>query len=776
MKSLVTRFFHLATIMATLPAMGQNAPVGQWKDYLSYQNCSKVSFGNNIAYCTAQSGIFSYNTLDNSIEKYSRATGLSDIGTTVARAASYNNALFIGYSDGNIDILQNGQIVNIPDLKNSTAQGNKTINDVYFINNIAYVCCGQGIMQMDISQDIILNTFYIGNNSSAVNVRGITVYNDSLFAATDNGIYKAYLYDADLNNFYEWKKVTNGILPTGKYNAIVTVGNTLYTSFSKVLTSNGYLQDTIYTYSNGHWSHYTYDQGTDNVNALASCYGYLIITGHSDVKVINSSGALVKRAANLYPQDGTLDANLNIWVADSYSGMVKSNGQSNQAFCPPGPFTNSVFSISIENNDVWITPGGYNNAFNNLYIHTTGISVEYNGTWNQIIDPADTLFDINCLAIDPSNPAHAFAGTWQNGVVEYNAPKTITKVYNTSNSALQNVDVPNYYSIRNGGVAYDGQGNLWVSNNITQSKYLSVRKADGTWMAFDFSNIKGVNASMDATQVLVTQSGAKWIVLPRSGILVYQDNGTFAQPNASNSILITNATGDGALPSLNTFCLAQDQNGTVWVGNDAQVVAFYSPDNVLDGNGDWDAQNIYVQQGTYTQYLMQNQMAVAMAIDGANRKWIGTYGGGVFLMSADGTQQISNFTTSNSPLLSNNITCISINPLNGEVFFGTYQGTISYRGNATEGTTTFGNVYAFPNPVTHGYTGNVSITGLVEGADIKITDESGELVYHTTSLGGEASWNCNNFSGQRVRSGVYIVFCASPDGTQSHVTKLVVIN
>jgi len=234
-------FSIFIVLIAASLTKGQNAPIGQWKDYLAYQQCSKICQGQNLMYCTSQSGIFSYNLGDNSIEKYNRVTGLSDIGTNVARFASYNNTLFIGYTDGNIDLMQNGQVVNIPDLKNSSIQGSKSINDIYFINNIAYVSCGQGIMQMDIAQDIILNTFFIGSNSSAINVHSLTVFNDSIFAATDNGIYKASLYDANLNNFYEWKRVSNHVLAPGKYNAIAAVGNTLYVNFSKLLTDDSLL-------------------------------------------------------------------------------------------------------------------------------------------------------------------------------------------------------------------------------------------------------------------------------------------------------------------------------------------------------------------------------------------------------------------------------------------------------------------------------------------------------------------------------------------------------
>lgn len=772
-------FLSLFSIIIIIPSgYGQDVAIGQWKDYLSYYQCTKVSQGQNTMYCTSQAGVFAYNLKDNSITRYNKITGLSDIGTTVARYTSYGNTLFIGYSDGNMDVLQNGQITNMPELKTSYIQGNKTINDVYFINNDAYVSCGQGIMQIDLSQDIILNTFYIGPDGTALNVRGLTVYNDSIFAATDNGIYKAYLHDANLNNFNDWKKVTSPVLCPGKYNNITTVGNTLYTSYSKSLSKGVSMQDTIYTYSGGEWAHYTYVQGTDNVLSLESSNGYLVISGQNDVKVINASGTLVKDvsgygSAPAIPNDAIVDANMNLWIADNSSGMVESAGQgTGQIFCPPGPYSNNIFSMAVSNNNIWITPGGYDAGFGPLYIHTIGVSAYYNNTWYRLLDSYDSLTDINCIAVDPSNPAHAFAGTWHNGVVEYNIPY-ITNVYNTGNSSVQN-NYTGAYSIRNGGLAFDTLGNLWISNDIPATKYISVRKKDGTWDAFDFSFILPSNCP--ATQLMVTQSGAKWLVVPSRGILVYQDNGTFAQPNANNATLITNIKGHGGLPDLNVETIAQDKDGAIWVGTDQQVVVFYSPDNVLDGQGDWDCDSVFVTQTGYTQLLMQNQVTTAIAIDGANRKWIGTQSGGVFLMSTDGTQQIENFTSSNSPLLSNDITCIKINPNNGEVFFGTDKGLVSYRGTATEGTNNFGNVYAFPNPIPHGYNGNVAINGLVANSDVKITDINGDLVYHTTSLGGQAIWNCTTFSGQRVKTGVYLVFCASPDGSQTRVTKLLFIN
>jgi hypothetical protein len=145
-------------------------------------------------------------------------------------------------------------------------------------------------------------------------------------------------------------------------------------------------------------------------------------------------------------------------------------------------------------------------------------------------------------------------------------------------------------------------------------------------------------------------------------------------------------------------------------------------------------------------------------------------------MSPDGTQQILNFNTTNSPLLSNTITDIAINHETGEVFFGTDAGIISYKATATAGREVNENVYAYPNPVREGYEGPIAVKGLVTDADVKITDISGALVYSTRAEGGQAIWHGKNFAGDRVSTGVYLVFITNEDGSETMVSKILVIH
>jgi hypothetical protein len=173
--------------------------------------------------------------------------------------------------------------------------------------------------------------------------------------------------------------------------------------------------------------------------------------------------------------------------------------------------------------------------------------------------------------------------------------------------------------------------------------------------------------------------------------------------------------------------------------------------------------------------MLGTEIITSMAVDGANRKWVGTFNSGAYLLSADGTTKIAQFTADNSPLPSNTITSLSSDLSTGLIWFGTPDGIVSFKGDAPTGNDKFQGLYAYPNPVRPEYEGLLTIAGLVRDSSVKITDISGNLVFETTSTGGEATWDLLNYKGERVSSGVYLVFCASPDGIGSAITKVLVI-
>ena len=260
-----------------------------------------------------------------------------------------------------------------------------------------------------------------------------------------------------------------------------------------------------------------------------------------------------------------------------------------------------------------------------------------------------------------------------------------------------------------------------------------------------------------------------------AGIFVYNDNNTIGNPNDDQYKILSTNIGSGNLPSLQTYCFAEDLEGEIWVGTDNGIAVFYDPAAVFSGYN-FDAQQILITEGDYGQYLLSEERVKCITIDGANRKWVGTEKSGVFLLSEDGTEEILHFTKNNSPLFSDNIVDIVINPENGEVFIGTENGLISYRSNATEGVATQNSTKVFPNPVKETYNGPIAISGLVTDANIKITDISGNLVFETFANGGQAIWNGKNKNGERSSTGVYLVFSTDLYGEQKMVSKILFIH
>lgn len=168
-----------------------------------------------------------------------------------------------------------------------------------------------------------------------------------------------------------------------------------------------------------------------------------------------------------------------------------------------------------------------------------------------------------------------------------------------------------------------------------------------------------------------------------------------------------------------------------------------------------------------------------MAVDASNRKWIGTNDSGVYLVSENGDEIISNFNVSNSPLSTNTITAVYADPNSNSVFFATLEGLFEYSSGTSPARPDYSDVYAYPNPVEPGYTGWITIKGLMDSSLVKIMDSGMHLVYQTTSQGGMALWDGCTLNGARVKSGVYYVLASTSDDTSTEgdvVAKILVVN
>ncbi len=776
----------------------------QWRDHLAYNRATSIAEFDNKIYCTVTTtssgldpfykqthqGLFYYSKSDNSYGRLSKIDGLSDVDPVLIKANRYNNTLFISYNNSNIDILKNNTITNVSDILRKSILGNKSINAVTFYKQYAYLAVGFGIVVINTDNYEVKDTYIIGPNGSNINVYEVALDNSYIYAATNNGVYMAPLSSPNLANYQNWQQVS--VLPAGPYNAIVNFKGTIYTNFSKHILDGSNLQDTIYVYNGTSWSPYPYKAhdvyGYHLKKLIADdVHNKLMMIDQGTFEVRDSAGNFITRVwgygadlpnsnmSDMMADDSDPDT---YWMADKTVGLLKLKANSStvlasdhERYIPNGPGMFLASDIKIKNNKVFVAPVSLGDELVPSYI-SEGVYIFEDGAWRHIKKKTGTYFDINNIAVDTSNINHFYAASWGSGVLEF-LNDSVIHVYDNTNSPLHLADGSSGVDVRADAVFFDGENNLWVA--VAYSSYmLTVKKANGNWQDINFAMFYPTGAK--TRSALMDKNKQIWMIVTDGGILVYKHDDTYATPNNSNTKKITTAVGAGKLPTIQVNCLAEDKEGDMWVGTNEGIAVFYNPEAVTTQTSGWDAQQIYIEQEGHTQILLETEQITCIAIDGANNKWIGTRKSGIFCLTHDGQKEIYHFTTANSPLFSNNIINVAVNGKNGEVFIATEKGMLSFQTTTIDGFETFEDVYAYPNPVKPNYTGPVIIKGMINGAVIKITDVTGNLVYETKAEGGQAVWYAKNFKGERVATGVYFVLCATSDGEQNTVSKILVVN
>jgi hypothetical protein len=756
------------------PVLAQTPALNEWRAHMPYSIGMAVAEAGSRIYCGSQSGLFYYDKTDNELRTITRISGVSDIDISTIAYSKAAAVLVVAYANTNIDLIYpDGSIYNISDIKRKSILGKKTVNRIYCMGTTAFLSCGFGIVELDLVKREIKDTYFIGPEGEALEVNELTSDGTRFYAATEKGMYSALLTD-NLVDYNNWMRVQG--MPVARYNTVAYFNGKVY--INRPVTEGTSSRDTLYALEQGTITRLSrfFDK---EIRRLWSDYGRLLVTTSAGGIALDSSGAERELKGYYFiesPVQFISDKEGNYWVADQLAGMAEIfSGGGTRVFLPNGPFRNTVYAMASRFDRLVVASGSLSQILGRLY-KRDGVYTFIDNSWNSInlftSGAMDSLTDLVSVEIDPADADHYYVASWERGLVEMRG-KEVENVFNDSNSSLQRHSSDPDYVISVGGVTFDPQGNLWVTNNGAVNS-LAVRKTDGTWASFFVNN---AIRNTFITQVVVDPFGQKWFFSRGNNpqMVIYNDNATIDDPSDDEhkSFPVRLNTGEG-LKQVETLCLAVDRDGAVWAGTDYGIAVFYSPGDAFSEQ--FEPQQIAIQQDGLTQYLLESESVTAIAVDGANRKWVGTLGAGVFLFSPDGTREIFHFTEDNSPLLSNEIKSIAVNNSTGEVFFGTAKGIVSYRSSAVEPSETFKDVYAFPNPVPPGYEGTIGIKGLAGNVNVKIADAAGRIVYETRSEGGQAVWNGRTLDGEKASSGVYTVFCTSDDGQQTFSTKLILIN
>ena len=451
---------------------------------------------------------------------------------------------------------------------------------------------------------------------------------------------------------------------------------------------------------------------------------------------------------------------------------------------PGGPKYNRFFFMQYLNNSLYTTGGAFEPGAIGLNQPGT-IQVLKNGEWDIYQDELDKItgyyyHDMNCLAVDPKNPEHVFAGG-RAGLYEFLNGK-LKRYFNKDNSLLRpsvhkGIELGNDYVVIQ-GLVFDRKNNLWILNSGTKTTSLLKLSPDGTMTDYSKPELMNKGLSLHVMRRPILDSrGLIWFVNSH-----YEAPGLFCYNPETDKLNVYNnfKNQDGSfIMVIQMRCVVEDAYQNIWVGTNVGPLRLTTEQMKNPSEAIFEQIKIPRNDGTnLADYLLAGVDISCMAIDGGGRKWFGTNGNGVYLISADNMKQVQHFLSDNSKLISNNIESIAINDKTGEVFIGTDKGLCSYMSDATKPSDNPGGeeTYAYPNPVRPNYTGLITVVGLAFNSDVKIVTTNGVLVAKGTSNGGTFIWDGNDLNGKRVASGVYMVQTSDQEGNNGTVCKIAIVN
>ena len=755
-----------------------------WETYFSYNSIPSIAEGVNEIYFASYNSIFSYNIFNSQIEKFDTLNELSGDEISAFYHSENNNIIAIGYSSGFLQIinLNSNSIINIYDILNKPTipADRKKINHFYQNGEGLLISTSYGISVYDINAFEFGDTYYIGDFASMLNISSTIVDENYIYASSpDLGILRANL-ESNLIDFNSWQAIFTGNI----YELLINENNILFYDDFNLMSIKNEEIITLLTLQN-------------EIKNISINDSKIIIISEDNCIIYNND---LSQILNLFESetymtifnDGIIKNN-KIYIATDEKGVLIIEN-SNNGFSylkPDGPLENNIFSVETLNNHTWVSFGSYSEYFNPYPLKYSGVSSydENLESWFNITKDSisNQAVNLNNISINPFDNNNVFISSFHGGLIEMDN-FNFTKLYDNNNSGLETLltSDSDYESIRISDIEFDENGDLWVLNSRVDNPLKSFNLDNNSWNSYDFTEIinDGFQDELGFNDIEIDDYGNKWIASLRSGLIGFN--------NDSGNIRLRKvfSQDQSDMPSSYVKSIAVDNNNHLWIGTVQGLRVLYNTSNFFDASV-VTTQKIVILEDGIPRELLEQQYITDIEVDGANNKWVGTIGSGVFYFSANGQQTIYHFTKENSPLPSNNINDISVNSVNGKVYFATDRGLVSFNTGASSSSENFSTAFVYPNPVRPEFNtqlDKIKIKGLTENVNIKITDVAGNLVaeaqsninsrYRNFNLeidGGTAFWNGKNLTNQNVASGVYILMLSDLESYETKILKLMII-
>lgn len=745
--------------------------------------------------------LFVYDKGSGEFESYNARNYLS---ATIATNIYYNSRkgyLLIVYDDGNIDLLTDkGKVYNIPGLAMASLNSSRRVNDVTFDadNDRAYIATDFGYLVIndkrhEIAESHIYNTPVLSAGRSG----------DCMILLTDKGIYASPMSDPHLSmdsftlidenparammplddGRFAFRQGGNMMICTPTPSSATIIPGGAWGNFSQMTENrDGYFlvtPDIVFLLSRA--GTVTNFRRNDSFEKLSSWDGtrFFTVNGREGIApAVFSQDTLTATGPAIFPNSPS-EFHSTAIIYHPNHGMIVGNHGLNMTF-PDREMQTPVLFCGLKNGE-WshLSPAYLNPEFTNVAYEPMG------------------------LTLDPDDNRYVFSGSMLNGILRLNLsdPDDIVLMSrpNDPHASMKGFTViapvlesdPDLCCFA--APKFDRQGNLWTlyfnyetpSEKILRMLPAASRKA-GKWNDWVTLSLPSYYEASKGQMILplTSSTGKDMLVIANNAydgeLIVVDTSGTPADSSDDKYYRFDKpADQDGTSIGCHyIYTLYEDpQTGYVWIGNDNGVF-YFNPANVASKPNSVTRVKVARNDGTsLADYLLNGISVFGITTDTSSRKWFATGGGGVTATTADGRNITHYLTAENSYLPHNDVFGIGYDPSSNSVLLSTEKGIAQYfpGGTASEG----GNnseVKIYPNPVRPDYLGWINIEGLPDNALVKITDSSGSLVKELgIAEGGAARWDGCNLRGERVATGVYIIFATGTGDDSGTVAGKVMI-
>ncbi|MFL9835473.1 type IX secretion system anionic LPS delivery protein PorZ [Chryseobacterium terrae] len=732
----------------------QNISSKKWADLFSYNNVLAMKEDNGKIVAATENGIFYYTISTGEITKLSKANGLHDVKISAFDYNPQTKIGLVGYQNGALDIITPQGVTYVVDIPIATGyNGSKKINHISITGDRATVSVGYGVSIFDLKKKEFADSAFFVTGGVFQASNEATILGNKVFSVTSTGL-KTHELNTTFPVFTTWTTEMPGNFTDIDSESVV--------AFSSATTT------------------YIYNNGTST--PLAQTFGSI-----NDI-VVNANNIIITDGSRIYTYNtnGNFDGSSSVGEACNtattigskvYGGTIVSGIKTddNVAYKPDGPYFNDSYKIRLFNdNQLLVSTGvradGYNvpqiNPKNPGFYYFTGTEWVY----SSYFVGSSTKFNVVDAFPDPANSNDVFFTNYNN-----DAGHGIYKMKYNSNSKdfdfvkNYNLEVTNPGLRRPVGFTSDDQNNIFAT-----VAYSGAAATTGALALYDRATdnflLKDLNIS-SGIQYPVFSNDLLWIPVPRTVNFLVYDTKKTASFSDDTQYYFDQSNGFPA----NTISFAMDKSGDAWIGTEGGIRIL--PNAAAEVKNDPQFEAIVIEQGGLAEELFRDSTILQIEVDGGNQKWVSVEDGGVYYLSASGEQTIKHFTKFNSPLPTNTVTDIKVDKKTGKVYFVTFDGIVTYQGDVADVNKDFGNVLVYPNPVVYSqFKGNVTIKGLAEKTNIRITDAAGNLVHSAVARTGYYEWNLNNQKGKRVASGIYFVLMTNEDGSDKATAKIAVVN